>query len=217
MRRASVCLTCVLVVAGCSCFGSVEIAAALPLGRHYEMVSPVSKGGFGATLIYAVSPDGERVAFYSPGVFDGAPSTVLLGPDYLAGRGEREWLTHPTPVPSSMSDETKTDFSPDLRVELGEGSSVVHEYEPQDELDTWLRSTSLSDTPEDWQSLVNIYRSTGHEVALLYETASADFCHLILHNLQGLGNPVAEAEGTSLRSIRRIVVADSRERSNSLE
>jgi hypothetical protein len=43
----------------------VSNAFALPKGRHYEMVSPVYKGGCGAGDIEEVAPDGESVAFYS--------------------------------------------------------------------------------------------------------------------------------------------------------
>src|SRR5476649_2782571 len=50
-------------------------ALALPEGRHYEMVSPVFKGGYGAKNVEAVSPDGETVIFSSPGAFAGASNS----------------------------------------------------------------------------------------------------------------------------------------------
>jgi len=52
-----------------TCLILVSNVFALPEGRHYEMVSPVYKGGYGAVDIEAVSPDGESGAFYSPGAF----------------------------------------------------------------------------------------------------------------------------------------------------
>jgi hypothetical protein len=45
----------------------VSNAFALPEGRHYEMVSPVYKGGYGVVDIEAVAADGESGAFYSSG------------------------------------------------------------------------------------------------------------------------------------------------------
>ena len=81
-----------LMLAGAVLAGA---ALALPAGRVYEMVSPVYKGGFGAMDIMAVAPDGESVAYYSPGVFAGAPmgdqGTETL--TYIARRGASGWAT----------------------------------------------------------------------------------------------------------------------------
>ena len=71
VRRTAITVTLIAfsLLAGLSSLG-VPAASALPPGRHYEMVSPIHKGGFGVRKIGAVSENGESVAFYSPGVFN---------------------------------------------------------------------------------------------------------------------------------------------------
>ena len=157
---------------------------ALPPGRHYEMVSPVFKGGFGAANIYAVSPYGESVAFYSAGVFNGDPSAGYRGefPDYLARRVSSGWSTVPLSAPASLSYNMSEDFSPDLSLELSVGSPNAHEFEPRERLDTWLRATALPDTPESWQptSIPTGILSVEGEIELEYRRSSADLCHAFL-------------------------------------
>jgi hypothetical protein len=62
--------------------------------RAYEMVSPVDKdgGNVGRVLQTKVSPDGERVTFYSAAAFAGSPSSAL-STGYIAKRGAAGWST----------------------------------------------------------------------------------------------------------------------------
>jgi hypothetical protein len=57
-------------------------ALALAPGRHYEMVSPSYKGGYGVNGIEGVAVEGEGegdgVAFDSLGVFEGAPAAPVF-------------------------------------------------------------------------------------------------------------------------------------------
>ena len=59
------------------------------------MVTPLYKGGYGATHIEAVSPEGGRVGFFSPGAFAGSPQGPNFGVDYVAIRGGAGWTTVP--------------------------------------------------------------------------------------------------------------------------
>jgi hypothetical protein len=193
------------VVAGSCCVGGSDMAYAMSVGRHYEMVSPVFKGGFGATMIDGVSPGGEGVAFYSAGIFDGASAggavSVGNGPTpakYLAHRGATGWSTTPLMALTSLSDNGFEEVSPDLSLAVTVGSPTIHSYELTEEIDTWVRPTSLPDTLTSWQG-VPIVRIPGKELGLQTVTASADLCHLFAATSGGLAHkaePIAEAEGT---------------------
>src|ERR1700691_2362027 len=122
-------------------------AFALPPGRHYEMVSPVFKGGFGAPKIEAVASDGESVAYDSAGVFNGAPSWGFSTPAYLARRGASSWETVPLRAPASLFEQNERDLSPDLSTEFSMGSVAPNEYtEFVEQLGLWLHPTVLPDT-----------------------------------------------------------------------
>jgi hypothetical protein len=206
IRRRYCCLeVLVLVTVGCVCLltPGPQRAQALPAGRHYELASPVFKGGFGATKIRAIAPNGQSVAFYSAGTFDGDPGnrpSNAFPPDYLARRSAIEWETTPLLFPLAMSHLAVEDFSPDLSLELASGSPQTSETGLKEEESAWLRSTSSPDVPSAWQA-TSIFESTGHEIALTYVTASADLCHAYFEKDGGDNNPakvepVAEAEGT---------------------
>lgn len=101
-------------VAGPAVLAAVLVAAAsaatpalaLPEGRHYEMVSPPYKGGYGVTRLEGVAMEGagegERVVFLSVGTFAGAPSSDLFN-TYLARRGGAGWSTEPMMVPATIA------------------------------------------------------------------------------------------------------------------
>ena len=154
-------------------------AVALPPGRHYEMVSPIFKGGFGATLIGAVAPDGESVGYFSSGVFGGAPSGGGNRANYFARRGESEWQTAPLGAPASLIDGPVVDLSPDMKVEFAAGSSGPNiEHEFRDEVGFWLHSTSLPDTDAGWNAVGQL-EVPGQEIGLSYTTADSEFCHVL--------------------------------------
>jgi hypothetical protein len=73
-------------------FGALAIPSIAQAGeRNYEQVSPLFKGGYGATQMIAVSPSGETVSYSSPGgAFAGSLSDGGIL-DYQAVRGPERW------------------------------------------------------------------------------------------------------------------------------
>src|ERR1700691_917671 len=183
-----------IVISGCLvlCGWSLVLvtdSSALPPGRHYEMVSPVFKGGFGATHIGAVAPDGESVGYFSSGVFGGAPSGGGNKANYLAVRGASAWETAPAGPPASLLDGPETGLSPDLGTEFAigpKGPSVKCKIIDHESL--WLHSTGLPDTDAGWVSVGEVKvagEELGDENTLLsgYLAASPDFCHILFAGL----------------------------------
>jgi hypothetical protein len=85
---------------------TAPVAAALPLGRHYEMVSQLFKGGYGVRGIGVIAPDGERVVYASLGAFAGAPTGNLgagTGNAYLASRTAAGWSTSSLVLPALIA------------------------------------------------------------------------------------------------------------------
>jgi hypothetical protein len=66
-------------------------AGRLPECRAYEQVSPVNKNGNAALAGYAPRPSGGAFAYWSPGAFAGAQSSV--GVSYAAERTAGGWVT----------------------------------------------------------------------------------------------------------------------------
>jgi hypothetical protein len=67
----------VLIVTVCLCCCVVVGSAwGLPLGRHYEQVSPLFKGGYGARQILDVELDGNSLIYGSFGAFAGTSSDL---------------------------------------------------------------------------------------------------------------------------------------------
>ena len=100
---------------------------AFPAGRSFEQVSPLFKGGFGALRVTAVSLDGERVAFYSPGAFAEAPAG-LDSADYISQRTITGWRTTAMMAPTSLVAQYQVvDLTPSLETEfeLGYAGSSV--------------------------------------------------------------------------------------------
>lgn len=111
---------CAVGVLLCACWGVlvVESALALPEGRHYEMVSPPYKGGYGVLFLQAVAMAGDRegdgVVFASNGSFAGQPIGALTG-SYVARRGTLGWSTIPALLPPAVTPEpVLNDVSPVL-------------------------------------------------------------------------------------------------------
>jgi hypothetical protein len=183
VRRTAITVTLIAfsLLAGLSSLG-VPVASALPPGRHYEMVSPVHKGGFGVRKIGAVSPDGESVAFYSPGVFneDSSPVGGVQNWNYLAVRGASGWETAPTGAPASLLAEAFIDFSPDLSVEFALGQPGSNVNNPvTEEAGLWLHPAGLPDTVAGW-SAAGVLKDPGHVFVPEYISASPDFCHVLV-------------------------------------
>lgn len=181
---------------------TAQPALALPPGRHYEMVSPLFKGGQGATAIKAVAAGGEAVAYYSPGVFAGAPSTPTFGvPPYLARRDEYGWSTVPLIAPLDLVHGRAGDLSPGLDLDFVSGPpgpNAQNEFLRTETLS--LHSTSLPDTLEQWGFLGEL-TAPGEEVSIEYRAASPDFCHVLFYTPEAL---LAEAEGTGRNEFYRV-------------
>ncbi len=159
-------------------------ALALPEGRVYEMVSPVYKGGYGATRINAVALNGESVMFFSPGAFAGAPAGGELM-DYVARRGLGGWSTASSAVPAALMPYVpERDVSPtlDSTLALGKpGPNLEAAFQAGTEAEFLLHSTELVDNNDTWE-LVGGKALSGPAKKILiprYEGASPDFCHLL--------------------------------------
>jgi hypothetical protein len=210
-RRVVVSLT-VLV----SCLLGIVVlpaaASALSPERHYEMVSPVFKGGYGATRIEGVSPDGESVAFYSPGAFAGAPvgvGTSVNTVAYLARHRASGWSSSSLlPPPSLLGGMiAASDVSPTLGLVatngvLGPNQEVAQQDATQGEL--LLHAT---DTPDeaaawepDWQVLETFNKALYFDRFQPGEGGSSpDFCHVI--GLENRNEPQDTAPGSTFGAL----------------
>lgn len=160
-------------------------------GRVFELVSPIYKGGFGATHIEAVAQNGDSVAFYSPGAFNGAPaglSSNIDSLDYLASRGESGWSTVPIAPPDSMvPDVTGRDISATLGATLAvgkRGATLEAAVQEGTEAEFLLHDTGLPDIgEEDWE-LAGMVLKTVHpeSITLSYLGGSDDFCHIFFES-----------------------------------
>ncbi len=202
------CTLVALVVLAVTAVTAVS-ALALPPGRHYEMVSPVHKGGFGATKIDEVASDGESesVAYYSAGVFaerPGPSAALPTAPDYLARRGASEWETVPLSAPSSILVPPFFDLSPNLTMEFAEGAAGPNSENPtREQQSLWLHPTDLSDTfskegPSGWERVgeVKFEGPITPGSFLEYYGADVNFCHSLLLSSEEGNSLLPEAQGT---------------------
>jgi hypothetical protein len=170
---------------------------ALPVGRVYEMVSPVYKGGYGARALVAVAQDGEHVAFGSLGAFAGEPASNPLSNFYIADREEDiGWRTVPVMPPASIAGSGGVaDFSPTLASTLDEvrlgpnyGSASAG---TEDEF--LLHQSDLPDTaplaPEpgpNFEVIGMVLKGLNEKhVRTSYEGASSDFSHVVFQAPEG--------------------------------
>ena len=195
----------VLVVLVAGVLGCVASSAlALSSERHYEMVSPVFKNGFGVEDIEAVAPNGESVAFFSPGVFAGAPLGFTQFDDemaYVARRGGSGWSTSSLLPPASLTPAiygtgTGDDVSSTLEStfalgELGPNNEDAAQLGTQAEL--LFHSTSVPDTVAGWEVDGPVLEGPQkHHIASdpYYWGGSADLCHLVIGPHEPGGNGV---------------------------
>jgi hypothetical protein len=165
-----------------SCYATVD-AFADDGGRVYELVSPVFKGGFGAT-ISAVAPDGNSVVFSSAGAFAGQPFATP-GDFYLARREEGSgW--HTTPMKPPFVEAGADDFSATLEYTLGSRAVGATETEGL------VHRNGTPDTAEYWEpyflepisvKYVNPKRSS-EAVLAIEKAASGDLCHVVLEGAE---------------------------------
>lgn len=172
-------------VLACLLGGVVFALAAAPVfalspERHYEMVSPPFKAGYGVFELEAAALDGERVAFFSVGAFAGTAGAEAY-PGYVASRGSSGWSTRSVIAPQAMASEAlEYDFSPDLGsvMVLGEpgvdnGQARVESVESQ----FLFHDTSSPDSEGFWHVIGAPIQSRAFNVTP--EGASQDFCHVV--------------------------------------
>jgi hypothetical protein len=168
-------------------------------------VSPVYKGGYGASGIEGVARDGEAVAFFSPGAFAGMPAGFSEGADlvaYLARRGGGGWSTVPLVPPDSLSAVVvgSADVSPMLGLEVAPVQlGVLEEPLPRENRAGFvLHRTDTPDLNAYWEVAGMVLE--GSKLVPKYLGASADFCHLlfetgasaVLPGAKGVTNPIYE-------------------------
>ena len=162
------------------------VALGLPEGRVYELVSPPYKGGYAALNIEAIAPNGESVAFYTPGVFAEPPLKAPGGPeifDYIAHRTAAGWLTTPLMPPTGVLahvSEREVSSTLESTLALGHPGANVDaaSYEGTEE-EFQLHDTSMPDTSESWQLGGAALRYPGGQPITLFQRgASDDLCHL---------------------------------------
>jgi hypothetical protein len=159
-------------------------------GRKFEMVSPIFKGGFGATHIEDVAEDGESTAFFSPGEFAGAPAGLTNnanGLDYISRRSVDGWTTTPVMPPDQVAPFVNAhDINPSLSLTLalakpGTNLEAVSLVGYEDEF--LLHDTRLPDVSENWILAGMMLKTlTNRPLTLEYEGASEDFCHILFVN-----------------------------------
>ena len=172
--------TVAALIALCAILFGATSALALNPERHYEMVSPVFKGGYGILDIRAVAEEGEKVAFYSFGAFAGAPSG-FSGLDYLAHRGASGWSTVPLMPPASLVAEGFTvDVTPSLNLELALGKPGPNSQSSVLEEQFLLHQTESLDTSSNWELAGTLAPVTQDTVGVNEEAASSSFCSVLI-------------------------------------
>lgn len=202
----------------CAVMAFVAVPAlALPEGRHYEMVSPPYKGGYGVNSIEAVAMEGEAegdsVAFSSLGVFGGEPNGGGFLP-YIARRSAAGWSVGPLAVSPAVATGAITDLAPTLERSLYEGSTGAssadaefNDFEPE----FLMHDISSPGAPFEVFGMP-LKRLDGKRFQLAGEAgASADLCHVVFYT--SLGNVeleplLPEAEGND-SVLYELVAGDS--------
>ena len=190
-------------------------AFALNPERHYEMVSPVYKGGYGVEAfgnfpgIMAIAPDGDRVVFSSKGAFAGTPSEPPFQ-RYLATRGASGWSTAPLTPPATIAPWTLTgdplDYSPTLETTLSNVKLGVNNgsaFWRSGEMEFLLHRTDAPDTAPNAPQPGPNFEVAGETLktvngepltAFGYQGADPGFCHTVV--AAGSGEPLlADAVG----------------------
>lgn len=185
MKLGSLCVVASVLVC-CVLSWLATAAFSLPPGRAYEMVSPIYKGGFGVLFVEGVSPDGENVAFYSPGAFAGAPAS-LTNIDYLAHRETTGWSTLSEMTPALLAPDLEDrDISPTLGTIMNLGKAGANKEgaaQEGTEERFLLHQTNLPNTAANWELAgFGLRTLLEKSITLTYQGASSDFCHLLFRS-----------------------------------
>ncbi len=177
---------CVGLVGWVMLCGAPALVLALPTGRHYEMVSPVYKGGYGVNEVTAVAPGGERAVFASLGSLAGAPGDAELFGDYVATRGAAGWTTSTAVLPGAIAPQiSSVDYSPSLETELafgflGPNAGQAAEHGEAREAEFLTHGTNLADTVSSWNLAGPVLTpAQAPRLILVYRGASPDLCHIV--------------------------------------
>jgi hypothetical protein len=180
-------------------------SAALNPERHYEMVSPVYKEGYGVKGVRAADPGGESVVFSSNGGFAGALSGgVYASHFYVARRGATGWSTTSVEPPFGGV----SDLSSNLEYVLGSGplgpNAGVENHAGREEV-LQLHRTDAPDTVESWEVFGNtVLELLNEKQTLVLEVgASADLCHVVLGHTEGALLPAAENANEQIYDLSR--------------
>ena len=178
-----------LLVASCVLLAIPVRALALNPERHYEMVSPVYKGGFGAAEINAVAENGQSVAYRAPGAFEGQVGYSTF--DYLARREATQWSTVSLSAPTSVASELlNTDVTPnlDLKLEVAGTGTNAEAAAHEATSGLYLYQTTTPDTPADWETAGLFHTLNGEVLTPSFQGASESFCHVIFAT--NIGEPL---------------------------
>ena len=186
------------VCALCMCMAQMSVA--LPEGRHYEMVSPLFKGGYNAKQLYgaamAGSGEGDRVAFVSVGSFVGAGNNSLLTP-YIARRNATGWSTESMMPPAALlPNATLWDLTPSLEWavftgETGSNNGVAQLESPEGEV--VLHNLTVPDA-EFSVAGMPVRTVTGKHLEVLSPLGTnPSFCHVVVGVGQGSVGGAEEA------------------------
>jgi hypothetical protein len=172
-------------------------ALALPEGRVYEMVTPPYKGGYGASAINAVAPDGESVAFASHGAFAGAPASLVENV-YVARRGASGWSTSSLMSPASLwpGGIGGLDFSATMEstLNLGEPGPNHRAAEQGAERVFLLHPAGAPDSEANWEVAGMTLKTLEEKPFVLqYRGASGDLCHILFGTADALLPEAKEA------------------------
>lgn len=165
-------------------------ALALNPERHYEMVSPPFKAGFGVNAStfgtsMIASLDGESLAFFSDGVFAGAPSAFNGDLGYVARRGPGGWFTSPLMAPVSVIVEATGqggDMIPTLDrvLEVGAPGASVEDRNPEQVIVT--HDALAPDAPEAWEhdAVLKLVNGVTGSLKPLYQASDESLCLAVL-------------------------------------
>jgi len=188
-RRAAAGCAALLAISLAGAALTAAPALALPEGRHYELVSPLYKGGYGVNGILAVAPDGESVAFSSLGVFAGTPGApTLLEGGYLARRGASGWSTVSQSLPAGIAPApVQGDFSATLgsalEVAIPEPNVGAKSANGGFENDVLVHRSDTPDTQANWEVAGMVLKNLDESAFQVeYRSASADLCHIVFLN-----------------------------------